>query len=263
MNIKTEAEIQKMRVAGRIAAETLEMIGQHVQAGITTEELDKICHDFIVNEKGAIPAALNYQGFPKSVCTSVNHQICHGIPGPKKLKNGDALNIDVAVIKDGYYGDTSKMFFVGKPSVLNERLVQVTQECLYLAISIVKPGIRLGDIGAIIQEHAHANRFSVVREFCGHGLGTTFHDEPNVLHYGKAGTGEALPEGLTFTIEPMINAGTRHMKTLPDGWTAVTKDRKPSAQWEHTLAITKTGCEILTLREEEDLDFILNIKNTL
>lgn len=263
MNIKTEAEIQKMRIAGRIAAETLEMIGQYVQAGVTTAELDQICHDFIVNEKGSIPAALNYQGFPKSVCTSVNHQICHGIPGPRKLKNGDAINIDVAVIKDEYYGDTSKMFFVGKPNVLTERLVKVTQECLYLAISLVKPGVRLGDIGAIIQKHAEANRFTVVHEFCGHGLGKIFHDDPNVLHFGKAGTGEELPEGLTFTIEPMINAGSRHMKILPDGWTAVTKDHKPSAQWEHSLLITKDGCEILTLREEEDLDFIFNIKNML
>ena len=262
MNIKTEDEIQKMRIAGRIAAATLEMIGPHVQAGITTDELNTLCHNFIVHEKGAIPASLNYQGFPKSVCTSVNQQICHGIPGPRQLKNGDTLNIDVAVIKDGYYGDTSKMFFVGKSSILMERLVQVTQECLYLAISIVKPGVSLGEIGAIIQDHAHLNHFTVVREFCGHGLGTVFHDEPNVLHY-RTGSKETLPEGLTFTIEPMINAGTRYMKILPDGWTAVTKDHKPSAQWEHSILVTKTGCEILTLRQEEDIDFIMNIQQTL
>jgi methionyl aminopeptidase len=242
------------------------MIGPHVQPGITTDALNTLCHDFIVNEQHAIPAPLNYGGgdgvppFPKSICTSVNHQICHGIPGPKILRDGDCINIDVTVIKDGYHGDTSKMFVVGEPSILTKKLIKITQECLYLAISLVKPGIHTGDIGAIIQAHAEKNRFSVVREFCGHGLGRVFHENPNILHYGKAGAGQVLEEGLTFTIEPMINAGTRYMKILPDGWTAVTKDKKNSAQWEHSLLITPTGCEVLTLRKEEDMDFIMAIQ---
>lgn len=250
MIINNENDLTKMRAAGRLAAEVLEMIEPHVQVGVTTEEIDRICCDFVTS-RGGVPAALNYRGFPKGICTSVNHQICHGIPGPKKLKAGDIINLDTAVILDGYYGDTSKMYFVGKPSTLAERLVRVTQECLYKAIDIVKPGIHTGDIGAIIQEHAHANRFSVVREYCGHGLGKVFHEHPNILHYGKAGDGEVIEEGLTFTIEPMINAGKRHCKLLSDNWTVVTKDRSLSAQWEHTITVTKNGCEVLTARKEE------------
>ena len=251
ITIKTDDEIEKMRIAGRLAAEVLEMIGPHVQEGITTEELDKICHDYIVEQQQAIPAPLNYKGFPKSICTSINHVICHGIPGPKKLKHGDIINIDVTVIKDGYHGDTSKMFFVGKPSIMAERLVNVTRECLFIGIELVKPGIYLGDIGAAIQAHAEKHHYSVVREFCGHGIGKIFHEPPNVLHYGKPGTRERLETGMCFTIEPMINAGKRHIKLLPDGWTAVTKDRSLSAQWEHTLLVTDTGVEILTPRDEE------------
>lgn len=249
-----------MRVAGRLAASVLEMIEPFVKVGISTEELDAVCHDYITNVCQAIPASLNYLGFPKSVCISVNHQVCHGIPGARKLKEGDSLNIDVAVIKDGFYGDTSKMFTVGKVNVLTERLIQVTQECLYLGISMVKPGVRVGDIGAIIQEHAEKNHFSVVREFCGHGVSNVFHEPPNILHYGTAGAGPILPKGATFTIEPMINAGKRHIKILPDGWTAVTKDHSLSAQWEHTLLVTDEGCEILTLRSEENLEYIRSIR---
>jgi methionyl aminopeptidase len=249
--IKTAEEIEKMRVAGRLAAEVLEMIEPHVKAGVTTDELNQICHDYIVNVQKAIPAPLNYHGFPKSICTSVNHQVCHGIPGPKVLKDGDIVNIDVTVIKDEYHGDTSKMFMVGKHSVLAERLIRVTQECLYFGIAEVKPGAQLGDIGAIIQEHAEKNRFSVVREYCGHGIGKIFHEPPNVLHYGQRGTGETLKPGMIFTIEPMINAGKRAVKLLPDNWTVVTKDHSLSAQWEHTLLVTETGCEVLTRRTEE------------
>jgi methionyl aminopeptidase len=236
-----------------LAAEVLEMITPHVVPGISTEDLDKICHYYIVNVQDAYPASLNYKGFPKSVCTSVNHVICHGIPGPRLLKKGDILNIDVIVRKDGYHGDTSKMFFLGEPSILAKRLVTVTQECLYLGIELVKPGVPLGDIGAAIQAHAEKNRFSVVREFCGHGVGKEIHEDPQVLHYGKAGTGEIIKPGMIFTIEPMINAGKRDLKTLPDGWTVVTKDHKLSAQWEHTILVTDTGHEILTLRQEESI----------
>lgn len=249
--IKNADQIAQMRIAGSLAADVLTMIDEHVKPGVSTDELNQICHDYIVNEQQAIPAPLNYHGFPKSICTSVNNQVCHGIPGPKKLKNGDIINIDVTVLKDGFHGDTSKMFFVGKSSVLAQRLCKVTQECLYKAIDIVKPGTKLGDIGAIIQQHAEANRFSVVREFCGHGIGEGFHEEPNVLHYGTPGTGLALREGMIFTIEPMINAGKRHTKVLPDGWIAVTKDRSLSAQWEHTMLVTSDGVEVLTRRPEE------------
>lgn len=252
ISIKNADEIVKMRAAGRLAASVLEMIEPHVKAGATTAELDKICHDYIISQN-ATPAALNYQGFPKSVCTSVNHVVCHGIPGDKKLKNGDIINVDVAVIKDGYFGDTSKMFFVGPPPVLAKRLVQITQECLYLGIRMVKPGIHLGDIGAAIQKHAESNHFSVVREYCGHGIGSRFHEDPQVLHYGKPGTAEVLKPGMTFTIEPMINAGRRDVKVLPDGWTVVTKDHSLSAQWEHTILVTETGYEVLTLRNDENL----------
>lgn len=252
VSIKSPEEIEKMRVAGRLAAQVLEMIGDYVKPGVTTEELDRICHDFIVNEQQAIPAPLNYKGFPKSICTSVNHVICHGIPSEKKvLKSGDLVNIDVTVIKDEYHGDTSKMFFVGEPKVGADRLVRITQECMYKGIALVKPGTRLGDIGHVIQQHAESNHYSVVREYCGHGIGKVFHEEPQVMHYGRPGTGMAVQEGMTFTIEPMINQGKRHTKLLPDGWTVITKDRKPSAQWEHTILVTTDGCEILTLREEE------------
>ena len=246
-----------MRVAGKLAADVLMMIGPYVKAGVTTEELNTICHNYIVNVQNAIPAPLNYRGFPKSICTSVNHVVCHGIPNDKKiLKNGDIINIDVTVIKDGYHGDTSKMFIVGEGSILAQRLVQITQECLYKAIALVKPQCRLGDIGAVIQKHAETNRFSVVRDYCGHGIGHIFHEEPQIVHYGKAGTGLELVAGMTFTIEPMINAGSYHTKLLPDGWTAVTKDHKLSAQWEHTLLVTATGVEVLTARPEEDFSFL-------
>jgi methionyl aminopeptidase len=249
--IKSNDGIIKMREAGRLAAEVLEIIAPHVKVGVTTDELNTICHEHIVNEQHAIPAALNYNGFTKSVCTSVNNVVCHGIPSDKKLKDGDIINIDVAVIKDGYFGDTSQMFFVGQPSILAKRLVTVTQECLYLGISMVKPGVHLGDIGHAIQKHAESQRFSVVREYCGHGVGTNFHEDPQVLHYGKPGTREILKPGMTFTIEPMINAGTRQIKLLPDGWTVITKDRKLSAQWEHTILVTEDGYEVLTLRQGE------------
>ena len=252
ITLKTPEQIEKMRVAGRLAAEVLEMIGPHVVAGVSTEELDRICHDYIVNEQGAIPAPLNYKGFPKSICTSINQVVCHGIPSPgKKLKNGDIINIDITVIKDGWYGDTSKMFLVGKVPEHAQRLVQVTQECLYKAIEIVKPGTTLGDIGHVIQQHAEKNYYSVVRDFCGHGIGDQFHEEPQVVHYGKPGTGMALAEGMTFTIEPMINAGSYHTKIKPDGWTAVTRDGRLSAQWEHTMVVTASGVEVLTARSEE------------
>ncbi len=251
ITIKTLEEIEKMRVAGRLAAEVLEMIGPHVQEGITTDELNQICHDHIVQVQKAIPAPLNYHGFPKSICTSVNHQVCHGIPSAKKLKNGDIVNVDITVIKDNYHGDTSKMFIVGKPSILADRLVRITQECLYLGIKLVRPGIHFGDIGAAIQQHAEAQHFSIVREYCGHGIGRDFHEPPNVLHYGLPGTGAALQAGMIFTIEPMVNAGKRQVKLLPDQWTVVTKDHSLSAQWEHTILVTETGYEVLTKRNEE------------
>ena len=251
VSIKTPDEIEKMRVAGGLAADVLVMIGPFVNAGITTDELDKICHEYIVNKQQAIPAPLNYHGFPKSICTSVNHVVCHGIPGQKVLKDGDIINIDITVIKDGYHGDTSKMFHVGKTSILAQRLVENTREAMLLGISLVKPGIRLGDIGHAIQQYGEKARFSIVREYCGHGIGLVFHEDPQVLHYGSPDTGLALEAGMTFTIEPMINAGKRHVKQLPDGWTVVTKDRSLSAQWEHTILVTNTGHEILTLRDEE------------
>lgn len=252
VSIKTADEIEKMRVAGKLAADVLMMIGPYVKAGITTDELNQICHDYIVNEQNAIPAPLNYHGFPKSVCTSVNHVICHGIPGEKKLKDGDIINIDVTVIKDGFHGDTSKMFHVGQTSIIAQRLCRVARESMFIGIEMVKPGIRLGDIGHAIQQHAEKEKFSVVREYCGHGIGEVFHEEPQVLHYGTPGTGMELKQGMTFTIEPMINAGKRHVRQLPDGWTVVTKDRSLSAQWEHTILVTDNGYEILTLREEEN-----------
>ena len=250
--IKTPEMIERMRLSGRLAAEVLEMIGEYVKPGVTTEELDRICHDYIVNEQHAIPSPLNYRGFPKSICTSVNHVVCHGIPSDKKvLKKGDIINLDITVLKDGVHGDTSAMFVVGEASIQAERLIRVTQECLYLGIKMVKPGVRLGDIGHAIQQHAESNHFSVVREYCGHGIGEGFHEEPQVLHYGRPGTGLVLQPGMVFTIEPMINAGKRFTKLLPDQWTVVTKDHKLSAQWEHTIAVTETGFEVLTLRKDE------------
>lgn len=236
-----------MRVAGRLAAEVLDMITPHVLPGVTTGELDRLCHDYIVNEQQAIPAPLNYKGFPRSICTSVNHQVCHGIPGDKRLKKGDIVNIDITVIKDGYHGDTSRMFFIGEPSIQARRLVEVTRECLYRGIEQVRPGAHLGDIGHAIQSHAERHGFSVVREYCGHGIGRIFHEDPQVLHYGRPGTGMELVPGLTFTIEPMINAGRPDVRLLPDNWTVVTRDHSLSAQWEHTVLVTDTGHEILTL----------------
>lgn len=251
VTIKTAEEIEKMRVAGRLAAEVLDMITPRVLAGITTGELDQICHDYIVNHQGAIPAPLNYRGFPRSICTSVNHQVCHGIPGDKRLKKGDIVNIDITVIKDGYHGDTSRMFAIGETSLLAKRVTRVAFECMWLGIDLVKPGTRLGDIGHVIQTHAESNNCSVVREYCGHGIGKVFHEDPQVLHYGKAGTGLELEPGMTFTIEPMVNIGKRHTKLLGDQWTVVTKDRSLSAQWEHTILVTDSGHEVLTLSPTE------------
>ncbi|HEX6549842.1 MAG TPA: type I methionyl aminopeptidase [Gammaproteobacteria bacterium] len=248
VTIKTPEEQAKMRAAGRLAAEVLDMIGAYVKPGITTEELDRLCHDHIVEHQKAIPANVGYNGFPKTICSSINHVVCHGIPNEKKLKDGDIVNIDVTVIKDGFHGDTSKMYFVGEPSVLARRLVQVTHDAMLTGIEMVKPGIRLGDIGHAIQQYAESHGYSVVREYCGHGIGRVYHEDPQVLHYGTPGTGLELKPGMTFTIEPMINAGKRHVKLLPDGWTVVTKDHSLSAQWEHTILVTETGHEILTTR---------------
>ena len=252
ITIKTAAEIDKMRVAGRLAAEVLEMIVPFVRPGISTEELDQICHRHIIEIQQAIPAPLNYHGFPKSICTSVNHVVCHGIPGERRLKNGDIINVDITVIKDGFHGDTSQMFVVGETSLKARRLVDTAYECLLVGIALVRPGARLGDIGAAIQTLAESRNFSVVREYCGHGIGSIFHEEPQVLHYGNAGTGVELQPGMTFTIEPMINAGKRHVKLLGDNWTVVTKDRGLSAQWEHTVLVTDSGHEVLTARAGED-----------
>ncbi|MFZ0791522.1 MAG: type I methionyl aminopeptidase [Chromatiaceae bacterium] len=251
VEIKTPEAIERMRVAGRLAADVLDMIGEHVQPGVTTDELDAICHDFITRIQGAIPAPLNYRGFPKSICTSVNHQVCHGIPGNKRLKRGDIVNVDITVIKDGFHGDTSKMFFVGEPSVLARRLVQVTREAMFRGIGAVGPGRTLGDVGHAIQQFVESQGYSVVREYCGHGIGREFHEDPQVLHYGKPGEGLVLRPGMCFTVEPMVNAGKRFIKLLPDGWTVVTKDRSLSAQWEHTVLVTDDGVEILTLRADE------------
>ena len=254
ISLKDPAEIGMMRVAGRLAAEVLDFVTPYVKVGVTTAELDRVCHDFMVNVQGTVPAPLNYappgyRPYPKSVCTSVNHQVCHGIPNDRKLKNGDILNIDVTVIKDGFHGDTSRMYCVGEPSVAARRLCEVTYECMWTGIAQVRPGARLGDIGAAIQAHAERHGYSVVREFCGHGIGRRFHEEPQVLHYGRPGTLETLQPGMTFTIEPMINAGRRDIKDLPDGWTIVTKDHSLSAQWEHTVLCTPEGWEILTLSD--------------
>lgn len=257
VELKTPEAIEKMRIVGALAARQLEMIEAHIKPGISTGELNRICHDFTVNEQDAIPAPLNYRGFPKSICTSVNHVVCHGIPSDDKiLKNGDIVNVDVTLIKNGFHGDTSKTFFVGEAGILAERLTRVCQESLYKGIKQVKPGRHLGDIGHVIQRHAEKNRFSIVREYCGHGIGEIFHDEPQVLHYGKPGTGVELKAGMTFTIEPMLNAGKAAVKLLPDEWTVVTKDHKLTAQWEHTILVTETGYEILTHRQDDTIERI-------
>ena len=251
--IKSVEEINGMREAGKLAAEVLDMITNFVKPGISTGELDKICHDYIVEEQRAIPANVGYRGFEKTLCTSLNQVICHGIPDDKRfLKNGDILNIDVTVIKDGWHGDTSKMFLVGKTEAHNERLVKITQECLYKGIKAVMPGAKLGDIGHAIQEHAEKNHYSVVEEYCGHGIGQVYHDEPQILHYGTPNTGLEIKEGMCFTIEPMINLGTKFTKILSDGWTVETKDGRNSAQWEHTILVTKEGPEVLTKRSDEN-----------
>lgn len=239
-----------MRVSGRLTADVLDMVGEHVQPGITTEELDEICHEYIVNVQNAIPAPLNYRGFPKSICTSVNHVVCHGIPGNRKLRNGDMVNIDITVIKDGLHGDSSRMFHVGKANVQGKRVADIAREALWRGIAEVKPGSRLGDIGHAIQTYVESHRCSVVREYCGHGIGRVFHEDPQVLHYGRPGTGIELQPGMTFTIEPMVNAGKRGVRLLPDGWTVVTKDHSLSAQWEHTMLVTESGVEVLTLGAE-------------
>ena len=251
VSIKTEQEQNKMRVAGQLAADVLDMIGEHVQPGVTTDQLNDICHKYITEVQDAIPAPLNYRGFPKSICTSVNHVVCHGIPGERKLKNGDAVNIDITVIKDGFHGDTSRMFFVGKPSVQAKRLADIAFEGMWLGIEELAAGKRLGDVGAAVQKHVEKNRFSVVKEYCGHGIGRVFHEDPQVLHYGTAGTGMELKAGMTLTVEPMVNAGKASVKLLPDGWTVVTKDHSQSAQWEHTILITDTGYEVLTLGADD------------
>ncbi len=246
VTIKTADEQASMREAGRLAAQVLDMIGDHVAAGVTTDEINTICHDFIVNELDAVPAPLNYHGFPKSVCTSINHVVCHGIPSDKKLKKGDAMNIDVTIIKDGFHGDSSRMYFAGKPGIRAQRLSDIAEQALYVGIDAVRPGAHQGDIGSAIQRFVEARRCSVVREYCGHGIGRGFHEEPQVLHYGRPGTGIELEAGMTFTIEPMVNAGKRDVKVLPDAWTVVTKDHSLSAQWEHTILVTDSGAEILT-----------------
>lgn len=247
VTIKTPEEQDSMRVAGRLAADVLDMIGDHVRPGITTDELDRICHEFIVESQDAIPAPLNYRGFPKSICTSVNHVVCHGIPGNKKLKQGDIINIDITVIKDGFHGDTSRMFTVGEAPVLARRLIDACRDAMWAGIREIRPGATLGDVGYAVQTHAEAQRFSIVREYCGHGIGRVFHEDPQVLHYGKPGMGLRIQPGMTFTVEPMINAGKRDVRLLADGWTVVTKDHSLSAQWEHTVLVTDDGYEVLTL----------------
>jgi methionyl aminopeptidase len=251
VTIKSPEEIEKMRLAGRLAAEVLDFITPYVKPGVTTGELDELCHRYMVEVQDVVPAPLNYappgyEPFPRSICTSVNHVVCHGIPGEKRLRAGDVVNIDVTVIKDGYHGDTSRMFYVGEPSIQARRLSEVTYECMWRGIAAVRPGAHLGDIGHVIQTHAEAHGFSIVREFCGHGIGARFHEEPQVLHYGRAGTGLKLQAGMTFTVEPMVNAGRPAIRQLADGWTVVTKDHSLSAQWEHTVLVTETGFEILT-----------------
>jgi methionyl aminopeptidase len=247
ITIKTPEEQEKMRVAGRLAAEVLDMIGDHVRPGVATDELNRICHDYIVGTLEAIPAPLNYRGFPKSICTSVNHVVCHGIPSDRVLKTGDIVNIDITVIKDGFHGDTSRMFFVGDASIMAERLSSVCFDGMWRGIRAIQPGARLGDVGHAVQSFVEEQRFSIVREYCGHGIGRIFHEDPQVLHYGRRGTGVELVPGMTITVEPMVNAGKRDVKLLSDGWTVVTKDHSLSAQWEHTVLVTETGFEVLTL----------------
>lgn len=250
-------DIEKMKIAGRLAAEVLEMLDEHVKVGVSTGELNDLAHKYITEVQDATPASLNYHGFPKSICTSINHVVCHGIPDHERLlKDGDIINIDVTVIKDGYYGDTSCMWVVGEGSVMANRICDVAQKALYAGMKVVKDGAYLGDIGAAIQEVVEPERFSIVREFCGHGLGKEFHCEPQVLHYGKKGTGVQLKTGMAITIEPMINQGVWQTKIMKDGWTAITKDRKLSAQWEHTLIVTDDGCIVTTQRKGEDLSFL-------
>ena len=251
VTIKTPEEQDKIRVAGRLAADVLDMIADYVKPGVTTGELDRICHEYITTSLGAIPAPLNYRGFPKSICTSVNNVVCHGIPGDKTLKSGDAINIDITVIKDGFHGDTSRMFMVGKENILAKRLAAVARDAMWLGIEELGPGKHLGDVGAAIQQHVEAHNYSVVKEYCGHGIGRVFHEDPQVLHYGKRGTGMELREGMTLTVEPMINAGKAGVRLLPDGWTVVTRDRSLSAQWEHTCLVTADGFEVLTLGESD------------
>ena len=252
ISIKTPQEIEKMRIAGRLAGEVLDYIAPFVKVGVATDELDKLCHDYMVNVQGCIPAPLNYAPhghtpYPKSICTSINHQVCHGVPSDKKLKNGDIVNLDITTIKDGYHGDTSRMFYVGEPSIQAKRLCETTYQAMWRGIRTVRAGAHLGDIGQAIQTFVEGMGYSVVREFCGHGIGSKFHEEPQVLHYGKAGTGPKLEAGMIFTIEPMVNAGKAGIKQLGDGWTVVTKDHSLSAQWEHTILVTETGFEVLTL----------------
>lgn len=254
ISIKDSEDIAKMRVAGRLAAEVLDFITPHVKPGVSTGELDQLCHDYMVNVQGSVPAPLNYAPpghtpYPKSICTSVNHQVCHGVPGDKVLKNGDIVNLDITVIKEGYHGDTSRMYYAGEPSIQARRLCNITFEAMWRGIMKVKPGAYLGDVGHAIQTYAESQGYSVVREFCGHGIGKKFHEEPQVLHYGRPSTGVKLTPGMIFTIEPMINAGRREIRQLGDGWTIVTRDHSLSAQWEHTVLVTETGFEVLTVSE--------------
>ncbi len=251
VTIKSPEEQLKMRVAGRLAADVLDMIAPHVVPGVTTEELDRLCYDYIVNVQKTIPANLNYRGFPKTICTSVNHVVCHGIPNDKRLKAGDIVNIDVTVIKDGFHGDTSRMYYAGRPAVQAQRLSEMCHEAMWRGIKTVRPGTRLGDVGHAIQTFVESQSYSVVREYCGHGIGRIYHEDPQVLHYGEPGTGLELVPGMTFTVEPMVNAGKRHVRLLPDGWTVVTKDHSLSAQWEHTVLVTQSGVEVLTLGASE------------
>jgi methionyl aminopeptidase len=253
MHVKPKSleEQEKLRIAGRLAADVLDMIGEHVQPGASTDELDAICNDFIVRVQQTVPANVGYRGFPKTVCTSVNHVVCHGIPNDRRLKSGDIVNIDVAIIKDGFHGDTSRMYYAGKPPVLAQRLSETCREAMFRGIKAARPGARLGDIGHAIQAHTEAAGFSVVREYCGHGIGRVYHEDPQILHYGEAGTGLEIQAGMVFTVEPMINAGKRHTRVMPDGWTVVTKDHSLSAQWEHMVLVTATGHEILSLGAAE------------
>jgi len=251
VTIKSAEEIEKMRVAAQLTAEVLQIVAEHVRPGVTTDELDHICNEHIVQRQHAVPGNVGYRGFPKTICTSVNHVVCHGIPGDKRLKRGDIINIDTSVVHDGFYGDTSRMYFVGEPSIQARRLVETTYEAMKTGLEMVRPGIRLGDIGHAVQQVAEDAGFSVVREYCGHGIGRGYHEDPQILHYGEPGTGMELEPGMVFTIEPMINAGKRHVKLLADGWTVVTKDHSLSAQWEHTVVVTPEGHEVISARPDE------------